>query len=279
MNDLNKIAFIGGGNMARSIIGGLVAQGVQSKCIVVKDTNPQTVDALLHDFGIQIARTNDELLNQADVLVLAVKPQVMTHVCQDIAAKLDKNTLVISIAAGIDCCSLANWLGELTPLVRCMPNTPALLGKGASGLFANEHTSAKQKQIADTMLSAVGITSWVDSEPLIDAVTAVSGSGPAYFFLLLEAMIEEGVRQGLPAETSEALAKQTALGAAQLALESDVPVAELRKRVTSPGGTTEKAILSFQENGFEALVGSAMQACAARAQSLSLELGASTTTD
>lgn len=279
MNDLNKIAFVGGGNMARSIIGGLVAQGVQSRRIAVTDTNPQTVEALSHDFGIQIARTNDELLNQADVLVLAVKPQVMTQVCQDIATKLDENTLVISIAAGIDCRSLASWLGELTPLVRCMPNTPALLGKGASGLFANEHTSAKQKQIADTMLSAVGMASWVDSEPLIDAVTAVSGSGPAYFFLLLEAMIEEGIRQGLPAETAEALAKQTALGAAQLALDSDVPVAELRKRVTSPGGTTEQAILSFQENGFETLVGSAMQACAARAQSLSLELGASTTTD
>ena len=189
-----------------------------------------------------------------------------------LAPSLTGNPLIVSIAAGIPCASLEHWLGPKA-IVRCMPNTPALLRQGVSGLFANAQVSPAQRAQAEQLLSAVGVPLWLDEEKLIDAVTAVFGSGPAYFFLLIEAMTAAGEQLGLPRETAAQLALQTALGAARMATESDVDAAELRRRVTSPNGTTEAAIKAFQAGGFESLVQQALNAAAARSAELAEQLG------
>jgi pyrroline-5-carboxylate reductase len=196
----------------------------------------------------------------------------MKAVCEAIRPNLKPNQLVVSIAAGITCASMNNWLGA-QPIVRCMPNTPALLRQGVSGLFATAEVNAEQRQQAEELLSAVGIALWLNEEQQLDAVTAVSGSGPAYFFLLIEAMTAAGVKLGLPADIAAQLTLQTALGAAHMAVASDVDAAELRRRVTSPAGTTEAAIKSFQAGGFEALVEKALGAAAHRSAEMAEQLG------
>ena len=266
-----RIAFIGAGNMALSLIGGLIAQGVPGERIRASDPGAEQ-RAKASALGAQAVEDNAAALADADVVVLAVKPQVIKGVCQTPKDSLQPGQLVISIAAGISCASLENWLGEIA-LVRCMPNTPALLRQGVSGLYANARVSAEQRQQAEQLLSAVGLALWLDEESLIDAVTAVSGSGPAYFFLLIEAMIAAGEQLGLPRETATRLTEQTALGAARMAIESDVGAAELRRRVTSPAGTTEAAIKTFQAGGFEALVAKALEAAARRSAELAEQLG------
>ena len=185
---------------------------------------------------------------------------------------MNEDTVVISIAAGITTGSLQSWLGGHGAIVRCMPNTPALVQTGASGLFASQQVSEAQRNQAEAILSAVGIVTWLDSEALIDPVTAVSGSGPAYFFMMMEAMIEAGVEQGLSLEEASQLTIQTALGAAKLAQSSDVDVAELRRRVTSPNGTTEQAVKAFEAGGLKDLVAAAMTACRDRSIELAAEL-------
>ena len=269
----NNITFIGAGNMARSIIGGLVHQGYRPDTLCAADPNTDTLERLTQHFGVRTTSDNAHAVASADVVVLAVKPQVMGPVCDSLASALPAGCLVISIAAGITCKSLQGWLGDSTAVVRCMPNTPALVQMGASGLFANEAVTDQQKSLAQDILSAVGIAHWVTQEALIDAVTAVSGSGPAYFFLMLEAMVEAGVSQGLSAQTAQALAIQTAAGAAKLAQTSDVDLAELRRRVTSPGGTTEKAIEMFEQCQLRSTVKKSMDACKARAEQMAEELG------
>ena len=204
--------------------------------------------------------------------MLAVKPQIMKAVCRALAPHLQPHQLIVSIAAGISCASLNTWLGP-QPLVRCMPNTPALVRQGVSGLFANAQVSATQREQAEQVLSAVGMVLWLDEEAQIDAVTAVSGSGPAYFFLLIEAMSAAGVKLGLTPETATQLSIQTALGAARMAVSSDVDAGELRRRVTSPNGTTEAAIKTFQAGGFAEWVEKALTAAAARSVELAHELG------
>jgi pyrroline-5-carboxylate reductase len=236
-----RIAFIGAGNMAAS-------------------------------HGIEVFADNADAIRDADVVVLAVKPQAMKAVCEAIRPSLKPNQLVVSIAAGITCASMNNWLGA-QPIVRCMPNTPALLRQGVSGLFATAQVSIDQRQQAQELLSAVGIALWLNEEQQLDAVTAVSGSGPAYFFLLIEAMTAAGVKLGLPADIAAQLTLQTALGAAHMAVASDVDAAELRRRVTSPAGTTEAAIKSFQAGGFEALVETALGAAAHRSAEMAEQLG------
>lgn len=206
------------------------------------------------------------------MIVLAVKPQAMKAVCQALRPSLKPQQLMVSIAAGITCSSMNSWLGA-QPIVRCMPNTPALLRQGVSGLYATAEVSAQQRQQAEELLSAVGIALWLDQEQQLDAVTAVSGSGPAYFFLLIEAMTAAGEKLGLPRETAAQLTLQTALGAAHMAVSSDVDAAELRRRVTSPAGTTEAAIKSFQAGGFEALVEKALGAAAHRSAEMAEQLG------
>jgi pyrroline-5-carboxylate reductase len=206
------------------------------------------------------------------VVVLAVKPQAMKAVCEHLRSSLKPEQLVVSIAAGITCDSLDRWLGP-QPIVRCMPNTPTLVRQGASGLYANSRVSAGQRQQAQELLSAVGLALWLENEQQLDAVTAVSGSGPAYFFLLIEAMTAAAQKLGLPRDIAEQLTLQTALGAANMAASSDVDAAELRRRVTSPAGTTEAAIKSFQAGGFEALVQTALEAAANRSAEMAEQLG------
>ncbi len=269
-----RIAFIGGGNMAASLIGGLRAQGIPASALCASDPGADKRTELHDSHGIDVFADNAQAIAGADVVVLATKPQVMQAVCRDLASSLQANQLIVSIAAGVTCASLQQWLGA-TPraIVRCMPNTPALLRQGVSGLFANAAVSAKQKEQAEQLLSAVGLALWLDREELIDAVTAVSGSGPAYFFLLIEAMTAAGEGLGLPRETAAQLTLQTALGAARMACESNADAAELRRRVTSPNGTTEAAIKAFQAGGFEGLVQQAMGAAAQRSAELAEQLG------
>lgn len=267
-----RITFIGAGNMASSLIGGLHAQGISAGALRASDPSAEQRERIGAEHGIQVFADNAEAVAGADVLVLAVKPQSMKTVCQALAPNLETGQLIVSIAAGIPCASLERWLGPQA-LVRCMPNTPALLRQGVSGLYANSRVSAAQRQQAEQLLSAVGLALWLEEESQIDAVTAVSGSGPAYFFLLIEAMIAAGEKLGLPRAVATQLTQQTALGAARMVLENDLDVAELRRRVTSPAGTTEAAIQTFQAGGFEALVEQALHAAARRSAELAEQLG------
>ncbi|MDO8403306.1 MAG: pyrroline-5-carboxylate reductase [Pseudomonas mandelii] len=267
-----RIAFIGAGNMAASLIGGLRAKGLDAAQIRASDPGAETRAKVQAEHGVEVFADNADAIQDADVVVLAVKPQAMKAVCEAIRPSLKPNQLVVSIAAGITCASMNNWLGA-QPIVRCMPNTPALLRQGVSGLFATAEVNAEQRQQAEELLSAVGIALWLNEEQQLDAVTAVSGSGPAYFFLLIEAMTAAGVKLGLPADIAAQLTVQTALGAAHMAVASDVDAAELRRRVTSPAGTTEAAVKSFQAGGFEALVEKALGAAAHRSAEMAEQLG------
>ncbi len=268
---MSVITFIGAGNMANSIIGGLINTGYPASSIIASDPNTDVLVKLHDQLGIQTESDNAKACSQADIVVLAVKPQVMKSVTQALQTALDHRPLVISIAAGISINSLSEWLGEGTAIVRCMPNTPALVKQGATGLYANHQVSEAQKEAAESLMNAIGICTWLDSEALLDSVTAISGSGPAYFFLLMEAMIEAGIKQGLSPEQAKQLTLQTAAGASTLAQQSDVDVAELRRRVTSPGGTTEQAIMSFEAAGLRKIVDDAMLACAKRSQTMANE--------
>ncbi|OYQ11788.1 pyrroline-5-carboxylate reductase [Pseudomonas mandelii] len=267
-----RIAFIGAGNMAASLIGGLRAKGLDAAQIRASDPGAETRAKVQAEHGVEVFADNADAIQDADVVVLAVKPQAMKAVCESLRPSLQPHQLVVSIAAGITCASMNNWLGA-QPIVRCMPNTPALLRQGVSGLYATAEVNAEQRQHAEELLSAVGIALWLDEEQQLDAVTAVSGSGPAYFFLLIEAMTAAGVKLGLPADIAAQLTVQTALGAAHMAVASDVDAAELRRRVTSPAGTTEAAIKSFQAGGFEALVEKALGAAAHRSAEMAEQLG------
>ena len=267
-----RIAFIGAGNMAASLIGGLRAQGFDAARIRASDPGADQRARISAEHGIQVFEENAQAIEGADVVVLAIKPQAMKSVCDALRGSLVPGQLVVSIAAGITCASLNRWLGP-QPIVRCMPNTPALLRQGVSGLYATAEVCAKQREQAEQLLSAVGIALWLEEEQQLDAVTAVSGSGPAYFFLLIEAMTAAGVKLGLPPEVAARLTVQTALGAAHMAVGSDVDAAELRRRVTSPAGTTEAAIKAFQAGGFEALVESALDAAARRSAEMAEQLG------
>lgn len=266
--DNSKIAFIGAGNMANSLIHGLLNKGVHKDNITACDVDTQRLRVLSEQCGIRTASVADAA-KSADILVLAVKPQVMEQVCTELRGLLaQSDCLVISIAAGVPLRSLEAWLGTEQAIVRCMPNTPALVSAGATGLFANSNTSVEQSHLAEAVLSAVGICSWLADEGQVDAVTALSGSGPAYFFLLMEAMEQAAIGMGLDAKMAREFTIQTAYGAAKLAANSDVAPDELRRRVTSPGGTTEAAIKSFEEDEFRSIVERAIGAAHARSVEL-----------
>ena len=269
-----SIAFIGGGNMARSLIGGLVARGHDPRKIHVAEPLPSLREALSADFGVVVFEDGAQAVAGAGTWVFATKPQVLRAVCESLAVQAQATRpLVVSIAAGITAAQIERWLGGNIAVVRTMPNTPALLGAGVTGLYASARVDAEGRAFADTLLSAAGKTVWIDDEGLMDAVTAVSGSGPAYVFLLAEAMVDAGIAEGLPAEAARTLALQTVLGAARMLTESDVDAGELRRRVTSPNGTTEAAIKTFQAGGFEALVQQALDAAARRSAELAEQLG------
>jgi len=268
------LAFIGGGNMASSLVGGLIADGWDPASIRVADTSAQQLERLSQRFPVTTTTDNRAAIAQADVIVLAVKPQSMQAVAQQLADDINQQqALVISIAAGIRASTLRTWLGADTAIVRTMPNTPAMVQSGATALFANPAVNEEQRSIAESILRAVGVAIWVDDEALMDAVTALSGSGPAYFFLFMEALQKAGCELGLPARTAHLLTLQTAFGAAKMALESTEDAATLRRRVTSPGGTTERAISVLQDGGFEALVSEALQSAAARSRELADQFG------
>lgn len=267
--------FIGGGNMATSLLRGLIASGCRPERLWVSDVDPALRQAHAEQLQVNVSTDNLAIAEQADVLVLAVKPQILRGVCQEIAASVQRrHSLVISIAAGIDQASLARWLGAETAIVRCMPNTPALVQSGATALHANANVGAGLKDVAESILRAVGLTLWLEDEADMDAVTAVSGSGPAYFFLLMEAMEQAAVDLGLTETAARLLVQQTALGAARIALESTESPRTLRERVTSPGGTTQQAIATFQSLGFTEMVGKAMRAARDRSIEMSTQLGA-----
>ncbi|HEB55275.1 MAG TPA: pyrroline-5-carboxylate reductase [Gammaproteobacteria bacterium] len=275
MNNL-KIGFIGAGNMARSLIGGLIASGLPADNIQASAPDREHLDTLANDFGIQTSTDNQLLVDHCDVLVLAVKPQILKQVC--LALQPRQDCLYLSVVAGIPTASISHWLKQKTEtaplaIIRAMPNTPALLQTGASALYANAHASEAQRESAEAIMRAVGLALWVEDEAQMDAVTALSGSGPAYHFLFMEAMINAAQELGLNEANARLLTIQTAFGAAKMALEIDEQPATLRRNVTSPGGTTERAIETFQQGGFEKLVAAALSAACDRAGELAEELG------
>jgi len=268
------ICFIGAGNMAKSLIGGLIASGYSKELIIATDPTKAQRDNITENFGIHCLEDNNVAIAQSDIIVLAVKPQILETVCQNIQASTQtKKPLVISVAAGIRSADIDRWLGNNNAVVRTMPNTPALIQSGATGLFANEHVSDEQKNQAEHIMRAAGLTIWVEKETQLDAVTALSGSGPAYYFLFMEAMENAAQQLGLDAKTAHLLTMQTALGAAKMVLESRDDCATLRKKVTSPNGTTEQAINTFENEGIREMVNKAMQAANNRAEELANELG------
>jgi pyrroline-5-carboxylate reductase len=270
---MTSIAFIGGGNMARSLIGGLIKTGVPAANLRVAEPLAQARESLGRDFGVVTFDDNRLAATDADVLVLAVKPQVMPAIYHELRDTLQRNRpLLISIAAGVRIDQLERWFGSLLPIVRCMPNTPALIGAGATGLCANMRVTPQQREQAQHILDAVGITRWIDDEALMDTVTAISGSGPAYFFAFVEALEEAAVAQGMPRETARILATQTCLGAGRMLAESNESPATLRQRVTSPHGTTQAALESLGADQFPRIVARAVGAATRRGAELAAAL-------
>ncbi len=269
-----KIGFVGGGNMAACLMTGLIQSGFSAQNIWVSDVREDVLLKHAEHLNVNTTTENAQLAHVVDVVVLAVKPQVLRETAQEIAAIVQKKqSLVVSIAAGIGQKSLRHWLGDHVAIVRTMPNTPALVMSAVTALHANEYVGDDEKQLAENILRAVGITLWVEHESELDAVTAVSGSGPAYFFLLMEAMEWAAVELGLNEKTARILVQQTAMGAAKIALESSDTPAQLRQRVTSPGGTTQKALDVFEQGEFKQLVSKALHAARDRSIELSKELG------
>ena len=271
---MQRITFIGGGNMVRSLIGGLIRNGTSPDRIAVSEPNVKLRGGLARDFHVAVHAANEEAACDAEVLLLAVKPQVMKDVCAGLRRIVQaRKPLVISIAAGIRIDQLERWLGGDLAIVRGMPNTPALIGAGATALCANARVNAAQCELAQSILGAAGLSPWIDDEAQMDTVTALSGSGPAYFFLLVEALENAAVAQGLPRETARTLATQTCLGAGRMLREDGAAPAEQRRRVTSPGGTTQAALESFAASGFNEIVARAIAAATARGRELSAQYG------
>jgi pyrroline-5-carboxylate reductase len=266
-----RLAFIGAGNMASAMIQGLLRSGINGTQISVADPVADA-RARLADLGVATFSDNNQAIEGAQAVVLAVKPQVAQQVMKSISA-LQPEQLLVSIAAGINMASLTQWTCEQQAIVRCMPNTPALLGAGASGLYANSSCDARQRSLAESLLRSAGTTLWVKEESDLDAVTAVSGSGPAYFFLLMEAMIDAGVDLGLDRASATELTLQTAYGAALMAQQDNTNPAQLRQNVTSPGGTTAAALDVMLKAGMPDTIKAALQAAQRRAIVMAQEFG------
>ncbi|HET7268722.1 MAG TPA: pyrroline-5-carboxylate reductase [Oleiagrimonas sp.] len=266
---MNQITFIGGGNMARSLIGGLVSSGADAGAIHVAEPDAEARANLEREFGVTTHDDNNEAISGAEAVMLAVKPQVLPGVCEAVAASVAAaKPLVVSIAAGIRTDQIERWLDTPAAIVRVMPNTPSLIGAGANGLFANARVDKAQRELAQTVLEASGICEWVDDESLMDTVTAVSGSAPAYFFLIVEAMEDAAAARGLPREAARHLAAQTCLGAGRMMIESGEAPAELRRRVTSPNGTTQAALDSLDDSDLRGIMARAMDAARERGAEL-----------
>jgi pyrroline-5-carboxylate reductase len=266
------IAFIGAGNMASAIIGGLLASGMDASRLHVANRGTEKLEAM-RALGIgNLGSDNRAAAAAADVVVLAIKPKQLREVCRELAPALRPQQLVMSVAAGVEAQSIAGWLGGHGAVVRCMPNTPSALRCGASGLYALPAVSQEQRQQAATVMAAVGVVEWVEEEALLHAVTAVAGSAPAYFFLFMEAIIAEGERMGLDGDAVRKLCAQTCIGAGRMVAEGELDAGELRRRVCSPGGTTERAVAAFESGGLRELVARAMQDCYRRSEEMAREL-------
>ncbi|NKB36343.1 MAG: pyrroline-5-carboxylate reductase [Gammaproteobacteria bacterium] len=267
-----RITFLGAGNMGRSLIGGLIANGYPADLLCAADPNAQQRQGLASLFNMSVYEDNLQAVAEAEVVVLAVKPQAVHDTIVSIADKLNENNpLLISVAAGVRLSAISRSAGRALPVIRVMPNTPALIQSGAAALFANEQVKPRQLDLAEAIMRSVGIAIWLDDEAKLDAVTAVSGSGPAYFFFLMEAMEQAAIEQGIDAEQARLLVQETALGAAKMARESKFSAAELRRQVSSPGGTTESAIKLMQEADFTDLVAQAIDAAGTRSRQLADE--------
>ena len=260
--------------MASAMIGGLSSVGVDGKNLFIFDPNKKNCEKLVNDYGVNICVNNEELIKTCDVILLAVKPQAMQSVLAPLTDTFnERSPLLISIAAGISCQHIETWLNSKLAIVRVMPNTPALVNAGASGLFANERVSVEQKELAFELLTAIGTAIWVENETDIDAVTALSGSGPAYFMLFVQSLIESGINAGLKPDAASQLAIETCAGTAKLIQQSDVEISQLIKNVTSPNGTTEAALNSFANNQFSTVVANAFEAALNRSVELGKEMG------
>jgi len=273
MENKTVIGFIGAGNMAYALIKGLLSNGFDAKNINVSDSNEELLIKRQSELNISTYSDNNSLLDNSDIVVFAVKPQVLSMVCLQLKNKVKPNHLFVSIVAGIRGNDINRWLGGNFALVRTMPNTPALFQSGVTGLFANDLVSNQQKELVTSILSSVGECFWVDDEKLIDAITAISGSGPAYFFLLMQSITQAATALGLDEKTANSLSIQTSLGASLMATKSGKDLKTLRKEVTSPNGTTQAAIESFQDQNFEGIVAAATRAAYDRARELSSDLG------
>lgn len=273
MSKSPTISFIGAGNMASAIIGGMLDSGFKAGNIWASAPNDEHLQSIRKRFGISVTTDNRYCAQQADMVVLAVKPQAMADVCRDIAP-IAQNTrpLMVSIAAGLGTDTLDEWLGGGLPIGRVMPNTPSLVGKGAAGLFANDSVSSAQKEMVQSVFEGIGIAVWVEDEALLHGVTALSGSGPAYFFLMLESLEAAATEAGVNPETARQLAIQTMAGAAEMAAKSEHDPAQLKKNVMSPNGVTEQAIHTFEEGGMRDLVKKAYNAAYKRSEEMAKEL-------
>jgi pyrroline-5-carboxylate reductase len=267
-----KLAFLGGGNMASALIGGLLAKGYAVRDISVVELSPAARDRLAERYKVHVTTAPDARVQGADTLVLAVKPQQMKAALASVAG-FSRQKLIVSVAAGVRIDALSRWLGGHDKIVRCMPNTPALIGAGIAGLYAAPGVSAEEKKRAEDILRAVGEVVWLADEKLIDPVTAVSGSGPAYVFWFIEQMAAAAVMLGIPETDALVLAKQMVLGSARLAAESDLPPDQLRKNVTSKGGTTEAALRVFEAENMAEILRRAVQAASDRGAEMGSELG------
>lgn len=273
MENKTVIGFIGAGNMAYALIKGLLSDGFEAKNINVSDANPELLEKRSSELGVTVQPDNVSLLTNSDIVVFAVKPQVLSVVCHELKNKASTDQLFVSIVAGIKSKDINRWLGGDFALVRTMPNTPALFQSGVTGLYANELVNDLQKKSVNLLLSAVGECFWVNEENLLDAITAISGSGPAYFFLMMQSMKQAAMALGLDEETADALSIKTSLGASIMATNSGKDSRTLRAEVTSPNGTTQSAIETFQDQNFEGIVAAATRAAYDRARELSQELG------
>ncbi len=270
-----RIAFIGGGNMSRALIEGLVDDAQLS--ISVSDPGSDAREALTAIDNIDIFKDNREAVHNADCVVFAVKPQIMRGVCQALKTDFENSKpLLVSVAAGITTEHIASWCGDQSRIVRVMPNTPALIGCGATGMFAANGVTEADKALVTSLFESVGLAVWVEPETDIDAVTALSGSGPAYFFVFLEHLEKTAISLGLEPHAARRLARQTALGSALMALKEDGELGTLRERVTSPGGTTAAALTSFEEHSLDDIVHTALIAARDRARELAAEFGEDT---
>jgi len=270
-----KLTFIGCGNMACSLIGGLISNGHNPDAINGAEPDQDKSESISREYGIRILKENIEAIHSTDVVILAVKPQNLLAVVRQISEELTRSKpLLISIAAGIKISSIQKLIGDNYPVVRAMPNTPALIQTGASALYASPAVDKDQRILAEEILRAVGLAIWLDNENLMGAVTALSGSGPAYFFLIMECMGKAATKLGLSHEQARILTIETAFGAAKMALESKSDVGQLRRQVTSPGGTTEAALnILIDEEHIEEIFFKAMQAAKKRSEEIALEFG------